>query len=250
MRKKLLLGNWKMNGSIAGLREFMGAVLPKLNPDIDAGLALPSTLISELKQLKGGSDFIVSAQNVSQFDKGAYTGEISTGMLKEAGATHTLIGHSERRTLYFESDEMINAKVKHAISDGLNVVLCVGETLEEREAGKAKEIVESQLRKGLEGVDAGMLDKLVIAYEPVWAIGTGRSASAEDAEEMCLNSREVLRSLYGDKADKLRILYGGSVNPKNIAELFEKANIDGALVGGASLKQDDFISLIEQGSGV
>lgn len=246
MRKKLLLGNWKMNGSLHALRDFMAAVIPELRSDVDSGLALPFTLLPELSNLKGGSNFITASQNVSQFEKGAYTGEISLGMIREAGASHSLIGHSERRAIFFETDEIINEKLKRTLAFGINAVLCVGETLEEREAGRAKEVVETQLGKALNGIDVSMLDKLIIAYEPVWAIGTGKTASAEDAEDMCLSSREFIRSLYGNAADEIRILYGGSVNPANIAELFKNPNIDGGLVGGASLKSEDFIAMLER----
>lgn len=243
MRKKIIIGNWKMNGSISHLESFYQEVKPHINKEVEAGLALPFTLISLLKSISDG-DIIISAQNINENDSGAYTGEVSADMLIEAGASATIIGHSERRAYYFESDESVNLKAKKALEKALMPVICVGESLEEREEHLHEKKVETQLRAALNGIDEAYIDKLLIAYEPIWAIGTGKTASSDDAEAMAKHIREVVRSLYPAKADDLRILYGGSVKPSNIGELMAKENIDGALVGGASLKASDFISLI------
>lgn len=243
MRKKIIIGNWKMNGSISHLESFYQEVKPHINKEVEAGLALPFTLISLLKSISDG-DIIISAQNINENDSGAYTGEVSADMLIEAGASATIIGHSERRAYYFESDESVNLKAKKALEKALMPVICLGESLEEREEHLHEKKVETQLRAALNGIDEAYIDKLLIAYEPIWAIGTGKTASSDDAEAMAKHIREVVRSLYPAKADDLRILYGGSVKPSNIGELMAKENIDGALVGGASLKASDFISLI------
>lgn len=244
MRRKLIVGNWKMNGSLSHLEQFMGEVKAHLNKELDCGIAPPYTLISALKALSKGEDFIVSAQNMHELETGAYTGEVSSDMIIEAGANAVIIGHSERRGYYAETDEGVNKKLKTALEKSLLPIVCVGESLEEREANRHETKVEAQVVKALDGIQAGDLAKLVIAYEPIWAIGTGKTASSEDAEKMCAHIRSVVTRLLGQDAEKLRILYGGSVKPSNIAELMAKPNIDGALVGGASLKAEDFIKLI------
>lgn len=233
-----------MNGSLSHLEEFMSAVKPRFSQNVDAGLGLPYTLISALKQLAKGTDFIVAAQNMHELDAGAYTGEIGADMLIEAGANAVIIGHSERRAYYGETDEAVNKKAKKALDKNLIPIICVGESLEEREEARHEAKVEAQVVKALEGLTSADLERLVIAYEPIWAIGTGKTASGEDAESMCAHIRRVVNKLLGSKAEDLRILYGGSVKPANIAELMAKPNIDGALVGGASLKAEDFIALI------
>ena len=201
------------------------------------------TLESLRKNLK--DEIKVAGQNVSEFDDGAFTGEVSTSMLKDIGVEDVIIGHSERREKFSESDEIINAKVKKALEDDLSVILCLGESLEVKEEGKEIDFVRDELLKSLDGVDD--LENLTIAYEPIWAIGTGKTCSSEDAENMCKEIRNIINEKYGEISQKIRILYGGSVKPSNAGEILSKENIDGVLVGGASLKASDFIEVIKAG---
>lgn len=201
------------------------------------------TLESLRKNLK--DEIKLAGQNVSEFDDGAFTGEISTSMLKDIGVEDVIIGHSERREKFSESDEIINAKVKKALEDDLSVILCLGESLEIKEEGKEVEFVRDELLKSLDGVED--LENLTIAYEPIWAIGTGKTCSSEDAENMCKEIRNIINEKYGEISQKTRILYGGSVKPSNAGEILSKENIDGVLVGGASLKASDFIEIIKAG---
>lgn len=201
------------------------------------------TLESLRKNLK--DEIKVAGQNVSQFDDGAYTGEVSTSMLKDIGVEDVIIGHSERREKFLESDEIINAKVKKALEDGLSVILCLGESIEVKEEGREVDFVKEELLNSLDGVED--LENLTIAYEPIWAIGTGKTCSSEDAEKMCREIRNVIDEKYGEISQKIRVLYGGSVKPSNAGEILSKENIDGVLVGGASLKANDFIEIIKAG---
>ena len=201
------------------------------------------TLESLRKNLK--DEIKVAGQNVSQFDEGAYTGEVSTSMLKDIGVDDVIIGHSERREKFLESDEIINAKVKKALEDGLSVILCLGESLEIKEEGREVDFVRVELLNSLDGVKN--IEKVTIAYEPIWAIGTGKTCSSEDAEKMCREIRNIIDEKYGEVSQKTRILYGGSVKPSNAGEILSKENIDGVLVGGASLKASDFIEIIKAG---
>jgi len=201
------------------------------------------TLESLRKNLK--DEIKVAGQNVSQFDEGAYTGEVSTSMLKDIGVEDVIIGHSERREKFLESDEIINAKVKKALEDGLSVILCLGESLEIKEEGREVDFVREELLNSLDGVEK--IEKITIAYEPIWAIGTGKTCSSEDAEKMCREIRNIIDEKYGEVSQKIRILYGGSVKPSNAGEILSKENIDGVLVGGASLKASDFIEIIKAG---
>ena len=201
------------------------------------------TLESLRKNLK--DEIKVAGQNVSEFDDGAFTGEVSTSMLKDIGVEDVIIGHSERREKFSESDEIINSKVKKALADDLLVILCLGESLEIKEEGKEIDFVRDELLKSLDGVDD--LENLTIAYEPIWAIGTGKTCSSEDAEIMCREIRNAIDEKYGEISQKTRILYGGSVKPSNAGEILSKENIDGVLVGGASLKASDFIEIIKAG---
>lgn len=201
------------------------------------------TLESLRKNLK--DEIKVAGQNVSEFDDGAFTGEVSTSMLKDIGVEDVIIGHSERREKFSESNEIINAKVKKALEDGLSVILCLGEPLETKEEDKEVDFVRDELLKSLDGVKN--LDKVTIAYEPIWAIGTGKTCSSEDAENMCNEIRNIINEKYGEISQKIRILYGGSVKPANAGEILSKENIDGVLVGGASLKASDFIEIIKAG---
>lgn len=201
------------------------------------------TLESLRKNLK--DEIKVAGQNVSQFDDGAYTGEVSTSMLKDIGVDDVIIGHSERREKFLESDEIINAKVKKALEDDLSVILCLGESLEIKEEGREVDFVRVELLNSLDGVKN--IEKVTIAYEPIWAIGTGKTCSSEDAEIMCREIRNIIDEKYGEVSQKTRILYGGSVKPSNAGEILSKENIDGVLVGGASLKVSDFIEIIKAG---
>lgn len=201
------------------------------------------TLESLRKNLK--DEIKIAGQNVSEFDDGAFTGEVSTSMLKDIGVEDVIIGHSERREKFSESDEIINAKVKKALADDLSVILCLGESLEIKEEGKEIDFVRDELLKSLDGVED--LENLTIAYEPIWAIGTGKTCSSEDAENMCKEIRNIINEKYGEISQKTRILYGGSVKPSNAGEILSKENIDGVLVGGASLKASDFIEIIKAG---
>lgn len=187
----------------------------------------------------------VSSQNLSQFDDGAYTGEVSTSMLKDIGVENVIIGHSERREKFFESNEIVNAKVKKALADGFHVILCLGEALEVKNENKEVEFVKDELLKSLDGIEN--IENITIAYEPIWAIGTGKTCSADDAEKMCREIRGIINKNYGEISEKIRILYGGSVKPSNAKEILSEENIDGVLVGGASLDPEGFIEIIKAG---
>ncbi len=190
-----------------------------------------------------GAAVAVAAQDLSQHESGAYTGEVSAAMIKDLGATYVIVGHSERRAYHHESNEIVNTKIKRALEHNLRPILCVGESEEEREAGKAKDVVLSQLKNSLASIEFDKAADLVVAYEPVWAIGTGKTATSDDAEEMCAVIRESLKDLYPKKYSEIRILYGGSMKPSNAKELLSKPNINGGLIGGASLKTADFLEI-------
>lgn len=244
MRKKYICGNWKMNKTSSEALEFAKEINEFEFNKVDLLIA-PSfvTLESLRKNLK--DEIKVAGQNVSQFDDGAYTGEVSTSMLKDIGVDDVIIGHSERREKFLESDEIINAKVKKALEDDLSVILCLGESLEIKEEGREVDFVRVELLNSLDGVKN--IEKVTIAYEPIWAIGTGKTCSSEDAEKMCREIRNIIDEKYGEVSQKTRILYGGSVKPSNAGEILSKENIDGVLVGGASLKASDFIEIIKAG---
>ena len=238
MRRKVIIGNWKMNMTQQETKSLLN--LAKLRIDTskaDVAFAVPFTDLNVAKDILDGSDIKVAAQNMHFAPRGAYTGEISVEMLKEIGVSYCIIGHSERRTYFNETDETVNAKVKVALENGITPVICVGETLDEREQGNHKDIIYSQVKKAIDNVDERDVKNIIIAYEPLWAIGTGKTATKEQAEEICSFIRYTVAEVYGlSVADEIRIQYGGSVNEQNAAELFEMENIDGALVGGASLK--------------
>ncbi|MDD3623930.1 MAG: triose-phosphate isomerase [Bacilli bacterium] len=250
MRKKIIAGNWKMNKTRDEALQFVYAVSEKLPhiDEVDSVVCAPFPLLRTLCK-RQGDNLRVGAQNMHYADNGAYTGEISAEMLTTLGVAYVIIGHSERRAMFNETDETVNLKVKKAFEKGLIPILCVGETLEQREKGQEKKVVKAQLEKNLEGLSKNDIEHLVIAYEPIWAIGTGKTASAAQAEEMCAYVREVAKDLYGTAADKMRVQYGGSVKVDNIKEILSMPNIDGALVGGASLKANDFVKLVEAGVG-
>jgi triosephosphate isomerase len=233
-----------MYKTIKQTAEFFKEFLPLVKDvnDVDIVIAPPSLSIYKAVEMTLGSNVSISAQNLYFEKEGAFTGEISADMIVEAGCPYTIVGHSERRQYFNESDDLLNKKTKAAIAAGLKVIFCIGETLSEREGGKIEVVLSRQINEGLKDISA---DKLVIAYEPVWAIGTGVTASPEQAQEAHAFVRSKLKALYGAKADDLRILYGGSVKPNNVNELMSKPDVDGALVGGASLKADSFSQIVK-----
>lgn len=246
-RKKLLFGNWKMNKTIAESREFAKASKELLAfadaKGVDIGVAPVYLSLSAVKE--ENPKLNVAAENCHFEDHGAFTGEIAIPMLKEIGIDWVIIGHSERRTYFGETDETCNKKLLALEKAGMTPIFCVGETLEEYEAGRTKEVVKRQTLKGLEGLGKQFVNDMVIAYEPVWSIGTGKNASKEIAQDICSFIRELVREQYGDAAENVRILYGGSVKPENVHDYLLQEDVDGALVGGASLKVDSFKALIE-----
>lgn len=243
MRTPLIAGNWKMNTTVHEAVTLVKSMLRDLDviPDVDKLLCPPYISLSAIKELISGTSIKLGAQNMYFKEKGAYTGEISPVMLKDL-CSFVVLGHSERRQYFNETDNMINDKVKSAIQFGITPILCVGESPEENEKGKTREIVTRQVEAGLEGVETGNV--VVIAYEPVWAIGTGKAATGKQANDTIGMIRSILHNIWdGNSAEMTRILYGGSVTGENISEYIGEPDIDGALVGGASLKTDDFITI-------
>lgn len=245
MRKPIIAGNWKMNKTIKEGLEFIEEVKGQTEGDVEVLVCAPFTLLKDLKLATKGTNIKIGAQNTHYENSGAFTGEVAPANLVEIGMDYVIIGHSERREYYGETDETCNKKVLKAIEVGIDPILCCGETLEEREADKTMDKVKGQIVAGLAGVKAEDLAKVVIAYEPIWAIGTGKTATAEQANEVIAYIRQVVRDIYGDLADQVRIQYGGSVKPANVAEIMGQSDIDGALVGGASLKPADFLGLLK-----
>ena len=247
MRRKLLVGNWKMNKLVSEAKEFALAsrdlAKKAKENNIDLGVC-PTYLSLQTVKENASKDMIVGAQNVHFKESGAYTGEISIPMLKELGIDWSLVGHSERRTYDNETDEKCNLKIKALLQNQMVPLYCVGETLNEFEAGQTKEVVERQVRVGLKELAAEDVKDIVIAYEPVWSIGTGKNASTEIAQDICKFIRDVLREMFGDVADGIRVLYGGSVKPENVKAYLSCPDVDGALVGGASLKIDSYEALL------
>ena len=247
-RKTIIAGNWKMNMTPNQAMQLMSDIIKEIAdggaPACEVVLCVPYVDVERAALL--GGDFIkVGAQNVHFAEKGAYTGEISAAMLTEIGAKYVIVGHSERRQYFGETDETVNLRLKAGLAAGLKVILCVGELLAEREQGVTAEVVAKQTKIALQGVSADELKNVVIAYEPVWAIGTGRTATADQADEVCGIIRDVIASLYGpDAAEGITIQYGGSMNAGNAAELLSKPNVDGGLIGGASLKAPDFAAIV------
>jgi triosephosphate isomerase len=246
-RTPLIAGNWKMHLTIAeavALAKDVAGSCHDLS-DREVMIAPAATALAAVAEAVKSSPVIVGGQNVAWELQGAYTGEISPVMLKDAGGTMAIIGHSERRHIFAETNEMVNKRVKGALASGIIPILCVGETLEEREKEQTLKVLDVQLRQGLAGVSAEQLGKIVVAYEPVWAIGTGKTASTEQAQEVHRFIREVLGQLFEKNlAEQVRILYGGSVKPDNVAELMRMPDIDGALVGGAALQSESFDKII------
>ena len=239
-RRRIVAGNWKMNKTPSEAVALVNELKPLVaNDDVDVVYCVPAVDIVPVVEAVKGTNVKVGAENLYTEDKGAYTGEISADMLVDAGVEYVVIGHSERREYFNETDEFLNKKVKKAIEKGLTPILCCGETLEQREMGVTMDWIRLQIKSDLTGVAASDVAKLVIAYEPIWAIGTGKTATSDQAEEVCAGIRECVAEMYDQAtADAVRIQYGGSVNAGNAKELFSKPNIDRGLVGGASLKAD------------
>ena len=244
MRRKIVAGNWKMNGDISFATEFSAELAEQFSElDCEVMIAPPAVLLSTLKSELNNVPVTLAAQNVAATAKGAFTGEVSAAMLADQGCSAVLVGHSERRSLFGESDEDVVAKVAQLLEQNLRPVLCVGETLEERDAGQENAVVGAQVSAVLDAFSVVQLSSLVLAYEPVWAIGTGRTASPQQAQDMHEHIRAVVAQKDAELASKIAILYGGSVNSKNAEDLFSQHDIDGGLVGGASLKVEDFLAI-------
>jgi len=245
-RKPLIAGNWKMHNTIKESVDLVNAMKKDLgSPSCEVLVAPTFTSLAAVAQAAKGAPILVAAQDCCWEDKGAFTAAVSPTQIKDAGATHVIIGHSERRTIFLETDEVINRKVKAALKHSLVPVLCIGETLSEREANKTYRVLETQLEGGLKDLAAAQLSTLVIAYEPVWAIGTGKTATPEQAQDAHIFIRKKIARMYDAAfADTVRILYGGSVKADNIDTLMAQPDLDGALVGGASLKADGFLRIV------
>jgi len=245
MRTPILAANWKMQKTTGEAQAFVDAFLPLIeDAGADVVLAPPYTALERTGRAVAGSRVMLAAQNVNPEEKGAFTGEISPGMLVDLGCAYTIVGHSERRALYGETDDFVARKAAALLAAGIRPIVCVGETLDEREAGRVEEVVGGQLSGSLAEVPAARAAEIVVAYEPVWAIGTGKTATPEIAQEVHAFARDRLRALFGDAADEIRIQYGGSVKPENVAELMAQPDIDGGLVGGASLEPQSFASIV------
>jgi triosephosphate isomerase len=250
MRKPIIAGNWKMNKTLSEATAFLEEVsnlIPKQDV-IDTVVCAPALFLDQLVQAAKGTDVKIGAQNMHFEESGAFTGEISPIALADLGVSYVILGHSERREMFNETDEAVNRKAHAAFAHKLTPIVCCGETLEQREAGETNDFVGSQIEKGLAGLSDDQLKQAVIAYEPIWAIGTGKSSSAQDANEVCAHIRSVVADKFSNEAAAaIRIQYGGSVKPENIKEYMAQPDIDGALVGGASLKSDSFLQLLEAG---
>ena len=249
MRKTVIAGNWKMNNDLAQSEKLiveLKNLLQNEKPNCDVIVCPPFTSLSEASKLVSGSMIKLGAQNMHFEDSGAFTGEVSASMLKSAGCEYVILGHSERRHIFGESDEVINKKIKKALAAGLKPIFCVGELLEERENGTTNDVVKRQVLKGLDGISADDMKNIIVAYEPVWAIGTGKTASPAQAQEVHEFIRDLIEIDYSlEVANDLVIQYGGSVKPDNAKELLSQKDIDGALVGGACLKADSFLGIIK-----
>jgi triosephosphate isomerase len=248
MRKPIIAGNWKMYKTIAEALEFVQAFKPLVvaSTHCEIVIAPPFTAIKAMDARLEGSNIDIAAQDVAaEPGPGAFTGEVSASMIKDAGARWAIIGHSERRQFYGETDDSVNAKIRATLGAGLSPILCVGERLEDRDAGRANQVVEAQLNGGMRNLTASEASRIIIAYEPVWAIGTGRTATPETAQQMHAFIRSAIRAMFGEGVgDETRVLYGGSVKPDNIGSLMSQLDIDGALVGGASLEAESFAGIV------
>ena len=252
MRRPFIAGNWKMNLDRAGSADLAAAIAGQAGEfaSVDIAVCPPSIYLDATVNAVGDSNVGVGAQNMYHKASGAFTGELSAAMLLDVGCKYVILGHSERRHVFGETDEDVNKKVLAALAAGLKPIVCVGELLEERESGQTAAVIRRQFEGSLAGLSEESAAQITIAYEPVWAIGTGKVASPEQAEEVHLDLRKLLTERYNDSlADQVRIQYGGSVKPDNAAELLGQANVDGALVGGAALKADDFLAIIAAAAG-
>lgn len=249
MRKKIVAGNWKMNMDLAeGLKfaEAVNSYFETKPPKAEVILCTPYIHLAGVSEIVKKGEVLCGAQNCSSEPSGAFTGEVSPSMIKSTGARYVIIGHSERRSYYHEDDKLLNKKTLLALANGLNVIFCCGEVLQERESGKHLSVVKRQIQEGLFNLPEKEFRNIVIAYEPVWAIGTGLTATPDQAQEMHKYIRDLVKEKYGnDCADNLTILYGGSCKPSNAGELFSKPDVDGGLIGGASLKKEDFCAIVE-----
>ncbi|MCU0460860.1 MAG: triose-phosphate isomerase [Bacteroidales bacterium] len=250
MRKKIVAGNWKMNMNLEEGLSFAKTINQyfdeKPSQKTEVILCTPYIHLNGVSEIVKKGKVALGAQNCASEDSGAFTGEISAGMIKSTGAQYVIIGHSERRTYYHENDALLNKKTLLAVNNGLKVIFCCGEVKEERESGKHLDVVRRQLQDGLFSLSGSDMSKIVIAYEPVWAIGTGLTATPEQAQDMHHYIRGLVKEKYGREiAEDLTILYGGSCKPSNAAEIFSKPDVDGGLIGGASLKKEDFVAIVE-----
>ncbi len=247
MRKAIIAGNWKMNKTPDEARALVEELIPLVaDAECDVVVCPPFVDLCPVSKAIKGTNIHLGAQNIHWAKSGAFTGEISADMLKKFGVEYAIVGHSERRQYFGETDATVNMRAKAALENGITPIICVGESLEQRERGETDEFVASQVRGALEGISADDARRVVIAYEPIWAIGTGRTATAEMAEETIIVIRKTLCSIFGnDAAETVRIQYGGSMNPQNAASLMAMENIDGGLIGGASLKAEDFSKVVK-----
>lgn len=250
MRKKIIAGNWKMNKTVAEALTLVEGIATDLADCVDVEVVVcpPFTSLKSVSDVLADTQIKLGSQNMSNQDNGAYTGEISHTMLRELYVKYVILGHSERRSYYGETDKIVNSKVKKALANSLRPIVCVGETLDQREAGDTEKVVESQVRGSLADITAEQFENVVIAYEPVWAIGTGKTATTEQAQEVHKFIRGVIADMVGEKAAKgLRIQYGGSMKPSNAKELLSQPDIDGGLIGGAALEARSFIDIVKAG---
>lgn len=248
MRRTVVAGNWKMYKSNSEAEELVTELIKKTKEIVKTRIIVcpPFTALSLASDLASGSNLMIGAQNMYWEPHGAFTGEISSEMIKSAGATYVIIGHSERRRYFGETNETVNKKLKAAIDSGLNPIVCIGETLEERESGVTNDVVGNQVEKALAGISAGDIRKVILAYEPIWAIGTGKTATPDQAQNVHKFIRNVIGKLYDNEiAEEIVIQYGGSVKPDNATDLLSQPDIDGALVGGACLQAESFSSIIK-----
>jgi triosephosphate isomerase len=246
-RKAIIAGNWKMNKNATEAAELIDALIPAVKgADVEVVICVPFTDLCTAVAKCKGTNLHVGAENVHFEKSGAYTGEISADMLTDLGVEYVVVGHSERRQYFAETNETVNKRARAALEAGLKPIICVGESLEQREQGVTEELIRLQVKIALGGVSAEQLKNVVIAYEPIWAIGTGKTATSDQAQEVCACIRKVVGELYGDAAAKaLTVQYGGSMNAKNCAELLSKPDVDGGLIGGASLKADQFAVIVD-----
>lgn len=246
-RIKLIAGNWKMNTTISSSEELVNGILHKIennNYKSEILICPPFTNLYHINKLIENKNISLGAQNCDYHDSGAFTGEISLEMLKSVGCSYVIIGHSERRTIFLESEMQINKKIKKSLEVGITPIFCIGESLEQRQSGKTYKVLEQQIKRGFEGIENENFNRIVIAYEPVWAIGTGIAATSQEAQEAHAFIRSYINQNYSSTADEIRILYGGSMNEKNCKELLSLPDIDGGLIGGASLNAETFVKIL------